>query len=221
LVVIFMGGYLLGRHQVRVPRIDLSDLTDLQALQVETASVGADEAEGSPFLMPEEEASAEAEEAAGGAGVAEEGGKLAASQTPGGSDGTALGDVNNVAQNGTFARVGEARENPGAKVVQEQAKEDVSASSDVDPVVEKKGFALQVAAFGSKANAERFSANMQEKGYSQVFVFEDQGSRLTYAVRLGFFESYADALKAADAFKKAENRSPMVVNRTLTGSRTI
>ena len=93
-----------------------------------------------------------------------------------------------------------------------------SAEDETQP---RKGFALQVAAFGKQLNAERFLEKLKDKGYQTAFLHEDdqEKNRLRFSVRIGFYVSYSEALKAANEFKLQEDRSAMIVNRVIEAPR--
>jgi len=85
------------------------------------------------------------------------------------------------------------------------ATESVAASND------PSGFAVQVAALGSKADAAALAQRLTGKGYDAYVVVPPAGSRSVYRVRVGRFKSRQEADATARRLEKEEKFKPWVI----------
>jgi cell division septation protein DedD len=75
------------------------------------------------------------------------------------------------------------------------------------------GFALQVGAFSTPANAERQKQMFERVGYSVELITKVRDTRTLYVVLVGSFATYEEAKAKAGQIKKEQNVDCMIVSR--------
>ncbi|HKC63297.1 MAG TPA: SPOR domain-containing protein [Pyrinomonadaceae bacterium] len=93
----------------------------------------------------------------------------------------------------------------GLKIIQE-AEPPAAAESNARP-----SFSVQVGVFTKENDANQLVRQLQNKGYTPfVLTANDDGSRVLYAVRIGAYMNWDEAMQAASDFTKQEKIQTMV-----------
>lgn len=111
---------------------------------------------------------------------------------------------------------------PAAKSAEEKAVQPVASAPKPDPEtipapsrVSQGQYAVQVASFAVRADAERLASGLKDRGYAGTYISDDPGPQgaIRYRVKIGHYRTYADAQELLGRLKSRERIHDAFVSR--------